>query len=82
MAIHLTPTELAILELLRAHGGGDGTLEELEVVYAELELRMRGEGHGRSRLIRLRPDRCSLDQTPLGERLYRCLVRWGIAHAA
>lgn len=69
----------AILDLLRAHVGEDDLLDRLNVYYAELHVRLRLEGKTRNYLIRLFRDRCSLDQTPLGERLRTCLRRWGIA---
>jgi hypothetical protein len=71
----------AIVELLRAHGGGKRTLEHLDVAYAELLLKLRHDGVTRSHVVRLWPDRSSLDHSPLGERLYDCLRRWGIAYA-
>jgi hypothetical protein len=75
-------SQFAILELLREHGGRDGTLEQMTVLYAELEVRLRVGGRSKNCVIRLWPDRCSLSQTALGERLRSCLVRWGIAYAA
>jgi len=74
-------SRFAILELLKEHGGGEGRLEQMTVLYAELQVRLRIAGRGRSYLIRLWPDRCSLSQNPLGGRLHQCLRRWGIAYA-
>jgi hypothetical protein len=68
----------AMDQLLRAHVGTDA--RELTVCYAEIEVRLRVEGRPKHYLIRLWPDRCSLDQTALGERLTTCLRRWGLAH--
>jgi hypothetical protein len=73
---------LAIQELLREHGGSGGLLDDLRVVYAEILVRLRTRGRWRSHVIRLWPERCNLDRTPVGERLYGCLQRWGIAYAA
>jgi hypothetical protein len=72
----------AIVEMLREHGGCDGRLDELHVIYAELLVQLRTYGRSRRHLIRLWPDRCNLDRTPTGERLDACLRRWGIAYAA
>jgi len=71
----------AILDLLREHGGSEAVLEQLVVVYVELELAIQAGGASQVVLVRLWPDRCSLDQTPLGERLRACLRRWGISDA-
>jgi hypothetical protein len=71
----------AMLELLHAHGGGAALLDQLTVVYAELEITLRVEGYSQRHLLRLWPDRCNLTQTPLGDRFRVCLQRWGIAHA-
>lgn len=74
----LGDSQFAILDLLREHGGE--VLDQLAVVYAELEVPLFHSGHCKNWLIRLWPDRCSLNQTPLGERLRRCLRHWGIAY--
>jgi hypothetical protein len=71
----------AILELLHAHGGSDVLLDQLAVIYAELEITLRLDGRSQRHLLRLWPDRCNATQTPLGERFRTCLQRWGIAHA-
>lgn len=70
----------AIEQLLRCHAGGAGALARLRVAHAELQVRLRVEGRSRSYPVRLWPDRCDLDHTPLGDRLRRCLTRWGLAH--
>ena len=59
----------------------ENILDELEVLYAELEVQLRGERSGRSVVIRLWPDRCNLNQTPLGEQLRACLSHWGLTYA-
>src|SRR5947209_3319511 len=70
----------AIDELLRAHLREGNPSDELQVCYAEVQVRLRTDGGSRNYLIRLWPDRCSLDQTPLGRRLRACLRRWGISY--
>ncbi len=72
--------QFAILDLLNAHGGGESVLDQLDVLYAELQVRLRVEGRSMSYLIRLWPERCSLNHTALGKRFHACLQRWGIAH--
>lgn len=74
--------QFAILDLLNQHGGAAGVLDRLDVLYAELQVRLRSVGRSKRFLIRLWPDRCSLNQTPLGQRLYVCLKRWGIPYAS
>jgi hypothetical protein len=73
--------QFSILELLEDHGGTDGHLEEMAVVYAELEVTLREDGRSRRYPVRLWRDRSNLNHTPTGQRLARCLVRWGLAHA-
>lgn len=73
--------QFAILDLLEEHGGSEVVREQLIVVYAELEVTLRIEGGTKRYLIRLWPDRCSLNQTNLGERLSACLRRWGLTYA-
>jgi hypothetical protein len=68
----------AISDLLREHGGSDAALEHLTVCYAELEVQFKTAAGSRTVLVRLWPDRCSLNQTALGERLRACLRRWGV----
>lgn len=74
--------QFAVLALLKTHGGGEGILDQLDVLYVELQVRLRVEGRSKSCLIRLWTDRCNLNQTSLGERLYACLRRWGIPYAS
>jgi hypothetical protein len=50
----------------------------LHVSHAELQVRMRTGGRVKDYCIRLWRDRYSLNRTPLGERLYQCLCRWGL----
>ena len=50
-----------------------------DVTFAELQVRLRVNGRVRAYPVRLWPDRCDLAPTPLGERLSRCLSRWGLA---
>jgi hypothetical protein len=77
----LTSDEPSALEqLLAAHVADAALLAQLQVSYAELQIRLRTAGRNRNHLIRLWPNRCSLNQTPLGERLRRCLVLWGLTH--
>lgn len=66
----------AMQEMLRDHGGGEAS--ELRVSHAELQVRMRVGGRIIDHLIRLWPDRYSLSRTPLGQRLFECLRRWGL----
>jgi hypothetical protein len=68
----------AIGDLLRTHAAA---LDELTVVYAELEIGLRIDGRRKFFVIRLWPDRTSLSQTSLGRRFYACLSRWRISHA-
>jgi hypothetical protein len=69
----------AIDELLSEHLRGSAA-EELRVSYAEIQVRLRTEAGRRHSLIRLWPDRCDLDRTPLGERMLSCLKRWGLSY--
>lgn len=69
----------AILELLRTHAT---MLDDLTVVYAELEVGLRVDGRSKLFVIRLWPDRTNLSHTPLGCRFHACLRRWGLTHAA
>jgi hypothetical protein len=55
--------------------------DDLNVLYAELEVRLRIEGRSKPYVIRLWPDRTSLSRTALGKRFHSCLRRWGIADA-
>lgn len=71
----------AIEELLRDHFGGTITAHELRVAHAELQVRLRIGGRGKTYLVRLWPDRCNLSHTPIGTRLWGCLRRWGLCHA-
>ena len=74
-----TDAPTAIEELLRAHAGGAVPLDELRVSHAELQVRLRYRGRGKVALIRLWPDRSSLNDSPLGRRLSECLRQWGLA---
>lgn len=74
--------QFAILQLLREHGGQSWILDQLEVVYAELEVKLRNEAGRKTVLVRLWPDRSNLNHSALGSLLYACLRRWGVAHAA
>lgn len=69
----------AISELLRSHANGT-TLDHLRVSYAELQVQFRTDGRSRSHIIRLWPNRSNLPQSPLGDRLRHCLVRWQLLH--
>lgn len=71
----------ALDELLQAHLRCDAR-EQLQVCYAELQVRLRVAGGAKNYLIRLWPDRCNLNQTQLGDRFRACLRRWGLSHAA
>lgn len=75
----LGDTPQAVEELLKVHVGE--TAGELAVCHAEIQVRMRLGDRRRSVLIRLWPDRCNLNQSPLGERLRRCLSQWGLRYA-
>jgi hypothetical protein len=68
----------AIEQLLTHHAGH--ALARLRVCFAELQVRLRVNGRSKNYPVRLWPDRCDLDHTPLGERLRRCLARWGLSH--
>jgi hypothetical protein len=74
--------QFAILDLLTEHCGGERVLEQLDVLYAEVQVTLRVDGRRKHYVIRLWPDRCSLDQTALGERLHACLRRWGVTYVA
>jgi hypothetical protein len=69
----------AIDELLAEHLRGEAA-DELRVSYAEIQVLLKTEAGRRHYLIRLWPDRCSLDRTPLGDRLLAGLKRWGLCH--
>lgn len=69
----------AIPALLRAHVS-EVTLRQLQVVYAELQVRLREYNRSRSHTIRLWQNRSNLPQTALGHRFRRCLVRWQLLH--
>lgn len=71
----------ALEQLLDSHLQGNAR-EQLCVCYAELQVRLRVDGGSKNYLIRLWPDRCNLNQTPLGDRFRACLQRWGLSHAA
>jgi hypothetical protein len=70
----------AIDELLSRHVPGD-VARDLTVTFAELQVGLYFRGRRKNYLIRLWPDRCSLNQTALGERLRACLQRWGLYDA-
>jgi hypothetical protein len=70
----------AVRLLLRRHGGESAVLSELDVHYAELEIRLRVSGWSRQYVVCLWADRCNLEQTALGDRIRACLVRWGLTH--
>lgn len=74
--------QFAILDLLQEHGGSDDVLDQLHVLHVELQVKLRVEGHSKSCLVRLWPDRCSINQPVLGQRLRACLTRWGIPHGS
>lgn len=77
----VTDTPTAIEELLRVHVGGPQHVAQLSVAHAQLQVRLRlNGGRGKNYLIRLWPNRCNLNQTPVGERLRICLRRWGLIH--
>ncbi len=67
----------AVGQMLAAHLGADA--DDLTVCHAELQVRLRSGGRVRDYPVRLWPDRCDLNHTPLGERLRRCLRLWGLA---
>ena len=69
----------AIAQMLRCHAG-DGLLD-LRVCHAEIQVSLLTDGRARSHTIELWPDRCTLPETELGERLRACLKRWGLCHA-
>jgi hypothetical protein len=73
-------TPSAIEEMLRHHLAG-AVAEELRVTRAELQVRLHTEVGSRNYPIRLWRDRCDIGLTPLGSRLWRCLLRWGLCHA-
>ncbi len=74
-------SQFAILDLLEDHCGREGSLEQLDVIYVELEVTIENGRRYQQCPIRLWPDRCNLQQTELGQRLRACFQRWGIAHA-
>ena len=67
----------AVYELLQAHVPSH-LLSELSVTQAELLVRLSGTDGGRTLVVRLWPDACSLGYDWLGTRLLRCLARWGL----
>lgn len=76
---HTNDCPTAIEDLLRLHVVGyEMGSDDLRVAYAELQVRLRTHDGGRAHVIRLWPDRCSLDHTPFGRRLRDCLCRWGL----
>jgi len=73
----------AILQLIGTHMNGEGILDQMQVCYAELQVLLKvADQQSKSYFIRLWPNRCNLNHTPLGERLRACLKRWGLYHAA
>lgn len=77
-----TDEQFAVLQMVQTHLSGTGIFDQLRVVYAEIQVRMRFEGRSKSYLIRLWPNRCNIGQTALGERLRACLKRWGVYHGS
>lgn len=74
-------TATAIAEMLRDHVSERLTAADLRVVYAELQVRLRAPGSARNHIIRLWPDRSSLNHTALSDRFRACLRTWGLTHA-
>jgi len=74
---------LAILQMIETHMNSEGTLDQMQVCYAELQVLLRvADQQSKSYFIRLWPNRCNLNHTPLGERLRACLKRWGLYHVS
>ena len=70
----------AVAELLAAHVGPQA-MHDLTVSHAELQVRLRAGDRTRRYVVRLWPDRCSLNHTPFGDRMRECLRRWGLSRA-
>jgi hypothetical protein len=76
-----TDEPLAIGQLIRRHLSAQGLLDQVQVCYAELQVLLQvAHDQTKSYFIRLWPNRCNLNHTPLGERLRACLKRWGLLH--
>jgi hypothetical protein len=69
----------AVEQMLRYHIPIDAP--DLTVSHAELQVRLWIAGRCKQIRIRLWRDRCDLGQTPLGDRLRTCLMRWGLCDA-
>jgi len=69
---------MAMDDLRHAHVGDEAALK---VTHAELQVRLRVNGHPKNYPARLWPDRCSLDRSALGSRLLRCLRHGNLTHA-
>ncbi len=67
--------------LIRAHLADERVLRQLTVCHAELQVTLRVRGRSKPYLVRLWPDRCNLNQSPLAERLRGCLRLWGLTDA-
>lgn len=71
----------AIFDLLRDHGGPAERRGQLQVVQADLQVRLDTRGRSRSQMVRLWPNRSSLNQTPTSELLRKCLRSWQLLDA-
>lgn len=70
--------QFAIVDMIRAHLAHEGVLRHLRVAHAELQLKLRAEGGTKNYVIRLWPNRSSLNHTALHERFRTCLKQWGL----
>ena len=67
----------AVETLLRRHVGDD-LLPQLSVIHAVLQVRLQADGTPRDHLVRLWRDYCDVGPGPLGDRMLRCVRRWGL----
>jgi hypothetical protein len=70
----------AIHDLLKSHVDR-ADLAHLRVTHAELQVRLRLDARRKNYAIQLWPNRCTLPQSPLGDRFRACLRRWGLCYA-
>jgi hypothetical protein len=71
---------LAVYRLLENHIS-QRDRERLRVIFAEIQAGISVRGRPKNVFVRLWPNRCTLNQTPIGELLQRCLRSWQIDRA-
>lgn len=69
----------AIEQMIRSHLADRDA--DLQVGYAEIQVGLRTSTRSKFHTVRLWPDRCNLNHSPLGRRLRSCLKTWGLTHA-